>query len=383
MHVVAFLVITCPCALGMATPLALAVGTGRAARRGIFIKSEHLVDWVSRVDTVVLDKTGTLTEGRMAVDEFIGDQSLLEAACALERDSNHPIARALLTYAEADGTHSLDGSLGLNHDMQPVSGSTFPQALNVEHLMGAGIVGRIGEDSYRIGSPQWALEITNRTSFSASEARFVSEATAEGKTVVAVTSSDGRLALISLSDPIRPSSFRLIAELQQSGICILLCSGDDATTCKHIGGRLGLSPEDCLGRHTPEQKRAVVDSLIAEGRVVAMVGDGVNDAAALKAAQVGIAVSGASTASRMAADAFTTRPGLEAVSELLKESDSVLRVVRRNLGFSLVYNVLGGIVALAGFVTPLFAAVAMPISSFVVVISSIRQKSFSAEKERS
>lgn len=383
MHVVAFLVITCPCALGMATPLALAVGTGRAARRGIFIKSEHVVDWVSRVDTVVLDKTGTLTEGQMAVDEFIGDPSLVDAACALERDSNHPIARALLNYAETHGAYKPDTLDGPKHDVLPVSGLTFPEATGVEHLIGAGIKGQVGAVSYRIGSPHWTLEITDRKSFSESETRFMSEATAEGKTVVAVTSSDEKLALISLSDPIRPSSYPLIAELQQSGVRLLLCSGDDENTCKQIGGRLGLSSEDCLGRHTPEQKRAVVDSLISEGCVVAMIGDGVNDAAALKAAQVGIAVSGASTASRMAADAFTTRPGLEAVSELLKESDSVLRVVRRNLGFSLAYNVVGGIVALAGFVTPLFAAVAMPISSFIVVISSIRQKSFSTGRERS
>ncbi|MDA0685129.1 MAG: cation-translocating P-type ATPase [Bacteroidetes bacterium] len=369
MHVVAFLVITCPCALGMATPLALAVGTGRAARRGIFIKSEQVVDWVDRVDTVVLDKTGTLTEGQMAVDTFTGDETLLSAACALERDSNHPIARALLSHAEA-------------HDLL-IPGPSFDLVTDNEHITGSGIRGQIGETKYRVGNPEWTCQLTAQTSFSVDHARFIEEATTEGKTVIAITSSHNRIALVSLSDPIRPSSFALVEELQERGIRLLLCSGDDENTCEYIGGRLGLAPEDCLGRHTPEQKRAVVDSLILEGHVVAMIGDGVNDAAALKAAQVGIAVSGASTASRMAADAFTTRPGLEAVSELLKESESVLRLVRRNLGFSLVYNVLGGIVALAGFVTPLFAAVAMPISSFIVVVSSIRQKSFGAVRDRS
>jgi len=140
---------------------------------------------------------------------------------------------------------------------------------------------------------------------------------------------------------------------------------------------LNIGPEDALGRYSPEDKQASVIQLQADGHVVAMVGDGVNDTAALKAADVGIAVASASTASRVAADAYTTRPGLEAVVELIEESRGVLSVIRRNLGFSLFYNIAGGAAALIGIVTPLFAAVAMPISSFIVVLSSIKQGTFS------
>jgi len=199
-------------------------------------------------------------------------------------------------------------------------------------------------------------------------------------TVVAIASTAGSRALVSLTDPIRESSHQLIQRMNERGIRVILCSGDDHRTSQHVGGLLGIDPADRLGRFSPEDKHALVEDLQNAGHTVAMIGDGVNDAAALRAAQVGVAVSGASTASRVAADAYTTRPGLEAVEELLVESVGILAVVRRNLGFSLFYNVAGGVAALAGLVTPLFAAVAMPISSFIVVLSSIRQRTFRGQR---
>ena len=366
MHLVAFLVITCPCALGMATPLALAVGTGRAARRGIFVKSESVVDGLNRVDTVVLDKTGTLTEGLMAVDGMIGDSSLLAKAAALEAESNHPIARAIVQAAR-------------NVDI--------PKATGVAHHPGHGVDGRVDGQQIRVGHPEWASRLSSQGDArdghqggngteGESGQTFLKAAVNGGKTVVAVTDESGSTLILSLSDPLRPTSAALIDDLKARGIRVLICSGDDENTTRRVGQQLGIPQEDALGRYAPEDKKELVDSLAAEGHIVAMVGDGVNDTAALRAAHVGIAVSGTSTASRVAADAYTTRPGLEAVVELIRESAGVLRVIRRNLAFSLVYNVLGGAVALLGFVTPLFAAVAMPISSFIVVLSSIRQRTF-------
>lgn len=357
MHLVAFLVITCPCALGMATPLALAVGTGRAARRGIFLKSESVVDNLNHIDTVILDKTGTVTEGRMSVTGLHGSVDLMPLAAAVERESNHPIARAIVRHAE---------------DI-PLS------AEDVVHHPGKGISGRVLDESgesveIRVGEAGWVQELHSRPR-SRSHEPFVQNALDQGETVVAVGSEVG-LLFISLADPIRTSSAPLIKSLMERDVRVILCSGDDERTTRQVGQSLGMHSDDTLGRYSPEAKQDLVTSLQQEGHVVVMVGDGVNDTAALKAADVGIAVASASAASRVAADAYTTRPGLEAVVELMQESRGVLRVIRRNLGFSLFYNVVGGLTALIGLVTPLFAAVAMPISSFIVVLSSIRQGTF-------
>ena len=357
MHLVAFLVITCPCALGMATPLALAVGTGRAARRGIFLKSESVVDNLNHIDTVILDKTGTVTEGRMSVSGTEGDMDLLPLAAAIERESNHPIARALMRAADGD---PLEASEVAHHPGDGISGWT--QNVSEELV------------EVRVGRPAWAQDICDKSATVRQEA-FVEAAVARGETVVAAASRTD-LLFVSLTDPIRSSSPNLIRSLTDRNIRVVLCSGDDAKTTRQVGAILGLDEQDSLGRYAPEDKRMLVAKMQAEGNVVVMVGDGVNDTAALKAADVGIAVASASAASRVAADAYTTRPGLEAVVELIQESRGVLRVIRRNLGFSLLYNVVGGLAALIGLVTPLFAAVAMPISSFVVVLSSIRQRTF-------
>lgn len=364
MHLVAFLVITCPCALGMATPLALAVGTGRAARRGIFVKSESVVDNLNHIDTVILDKTGTVTEGRMSVSDVYGDKDLLPLVAAIESESNHPIARALLRHAGEDELKASD----------------------VTHHPGDGISGWIpsstgSPEQVRVGRPDWVKEF-HEGAVSAELEQDAQAALGRGETVVAACTAD-RFVFISLTDPIRTSSAPLIHSLQERAIRVILCSGDDEQTTRQVGSELGLEARDTLGRFAPEDKRSLVAQLQQEGHIVVMVGDGVNDTAALKAADVGIAVASASAASRVAADAYTTRPGLEAVVELIRESRGVLNVIRRNLGFSLFYNVAGGLAALIGLVTPLFAAVAMPISSFIVVLSSIRQGTFNEPSTRS
>lgn len=359
MHIVAFLVITCPCALGMATPLALAVGTGRAARRGIFVKSESVVDGLNHVDTVILDKTGTVTEGRMSVTSMTGDTSLLPLVAAIEQESNHPIARAIVRAAPPA-------------ESVPVQG--------VVHHPGDGLSGTVGaaagDHVIRVGRAEWVFENLLLDAISLENLRNdIHSATRQGETVV-VAGTGSQYLLIILNDPIRESSASLIRSLQRRSIRVILCSGDDERTTRNVGQALGIKVENALGRHSPEDKQKLVAAMQSRGHLVAMVGDGVNDTAALKAADVGIAVASASAASRVAADAYTTRPGLEAVVELIRESRGVLSVIHRNLGFSLFYNVFGGVAALIGLVTPLFAAVAMPISSFIVVLSSIKQGTF-------
>ncbi len=359
MHLVAFLVITCPCALGMATPLALAVGTGRAARRGIFVKSESVVDGLNQIDTVILDKTGTVTEGIMTVSAVHGDETLLPLAAAIEQESNHPIARAIVRHLP--NASSIVASNVTHHPGQGVSGSVLEAGEQVD---------------MRIGRFDWVLDVFEGDPSVLNDLQSaVHDAAERGETVIAVASRYRAMA-VSLTDPVRDSSLPLTQTLHDRGIRVILCSGDDERTTRMVGTSLGLAESDALGRYSPEDKQRLVDGLKEAGHAVAMVGDGVNDTGALKAADVGIAVASASAASRVAADAYTTRPGLEAVVELIRESRGVLRVIRRNLGFSLFYNVAGGTAALLGIVTPLFAAVAMPISSFVVVLSSIRQRTF-------
>jgi len=356
-RIIALLVITCPCALGMATPLALAVGSGRAARRGIFVKSESVVDWLNRVDTVIVDKTGTLTQGTMAIENWIGDASVLKLAASIESGITHPIARAF--EVQFDGEKLFD----------PSEVTTHP---------GKGIKGVVNGMELAVGVPEWVM---GDNKISESYRFFAENERNSGKTVVAIGGNQIQLTLVSLSDPIRAGAGALVYELTQSGKSVILCSGDNDFTTTIIGLRLGLSPGNCRGDHSPEDKLALMHSLIESGHIVAMIGDGVNDAAALRAAHVGIAVEGASAASRVAADVFVTRPGLEAVAELLRESRIILHVINRNLGFSLLYNLGGGVAAILGLVTPIFAAVAMPVSSFIVILSSIGQRTFRTKRQ--
>ncbi|MBT7401049.1 MAG: heavy metal translocating P-type ATPase [Bacteroidetes Order II. Incertae sedis bacterium] len=348
-HVIALLVITCPCALGMATPLALAVGTGRAARKGIFIKSESVIDWLNHVDAVVLDKTGTITVGRMAIEHIAGHEESVLLAAAIESESIHPIARAFEQYAE--GKTNYAGSEKVHHP-------------------GNGVAGRVDQKHVRVGSAAWIGRAPDHLK------QDLLDGIQSGNTTVLVEVDQIVEAVVVISDPVRENASMLIQEIQESGKSIILCSGDHEETTARIGARLGIPQRACLGRHSPEMKRDLIEKLSGEGHIVAMVGDGVNDAGALQAAHVGIAVTDGSSASQFAADAYTTRAGLETVAELFRESSGVLRVIHRNLGFSLLYNVGGGILAIAGFVTPLVAAVAMPVSSFIVVLSSIFQRTF-------
>lgn len=359
-HVVALLVITCPCALGMATPLAMAVATGKAARAGLFVKSDEAMQQLSGIDAVVLDKTGTLTVGRMTLAAAEGDDEAVTLAAALETQSNHPVAAALV-------------------QARPRA-ARLPVA-DVEAEAGQGLRGVVAGREVAVGRPDWiaALAGSIPAPFVRSLARFA----AEGHTPVAVA-VDGRVAaVLAFGDRLRDDSADLVAALQEAGRAVYLLSGDHPSVVRRAAAALGLSETAAFGGVSPEGKQAFVERLRREqGRTVAMIGDGVNDAAALQAADVGIAVHGGSTASLVAADVFMTRDGLAPVLDLLQGSGRVMHVIRRNLGVSLVYNVLGAAAALAGLVGPLVAAVAMPVSSLIVVASSILQRSFAPPPPR-
>ena len=365
MHVVALLVITCPCALGMATPLAMAVAAGKAARAGIFVKSESALQQLTAVDAVVIDKTGTLTEGRLSLVEVEGDDEAVALAAALETQSTHPIAQALV---QARGTCPAPGET-----QAPDANASIE---DVHNANGQGIVGTVDGRRVAIGRPDWVhAQHTDLPGDGLADDPFDRFAR-EGYTPVAIAVDGEMRAALAFGDRLRPDSAPILERLLDDGTEVYLCSGDHPDVVDAVARRLGLSPESARGHVSPEGKREQVEALQARGRTVVMIGDGVNDAAALQAADVGVAVEGGSTASLVAADVFMTRDGLQPVADLLDGAGSVMRTIRRNLGFSLTYNVLGAAAAMTGLVGPLVAAIAMPISSLVVVTASIMQRSF-------
>lgn len=350
-NVVALLVIACPCALGMATPLALTVGLGQASKRGIHIKRDAVIEGLEQVTDVVLDKTGTLTEGRPRVVDVTGDAAAVELAAALERHSNHPVADAIVR--RADNTEAAS-------------------VRDVEEISGAGIRGVVDGVEVAAGRLTWFDRIDP------SMQRWAEQHSSRGRTPVGIA-VDGELrAVAAVGDSLRRGARRAVDELIDRGMRVHLVSGDHPDVVDRVGVRLGIRQDRTRGGVEPEQKLAYVRRLRDESpeAVVAMVGDGVNDAAALRSADVGIAVQGGTTVSLVAADVFLVDDGLEPLCELLSGTDRVMAVVRRNLIGSGIYNLFGISLAAAGFITPLLAAILMPISSLAVVGSSLIQDSF-------
>ena len=349
-HLTALLVVTCPCALGMATPLALAVASGRAARAGIFVKSEGAVQRLTQVDTVVLDKTGTLTEGRMEVAEWLGSEAALDLAAALDAHATHPVADALVR------------ARGVGEE----------PAEDIEAVAGQGIRGVVGGIAVAVGRPDW---VEGQSAALPLRWREALDTWAEaGQTPVAVAVDGAPAAVLAVGDRVRPEAAGLVARFLREGKAVHLLSGDHPATVAAVARHLGIA--SAQGGVAPEAKREAVAALQSQGRTVLMVGDGVNDAGALRQADVGAAVGGGTTAALVAADLFLTRRGLAPLADALDGSAQAMRTVRRLLGMSLAYNALGAGAAVAGLVTPLVAAAAMPVSSLAVVGLALLQPSF-------
>ena len=357
-RVVALLVVACPCALGLSVPLAVSVTLMRAARAGIFVKNPDALDRLRRVGTVLLDKTGTLTEGRARVARWVGDDAALELARSLEAESSHAVARA---FRESSGR----------------SVRVVRAVEEVREAPGQGISGRLDGRPVRVGNR--AHVESPGVPLPPALAEAADALVAEGLSPVFV-SVDGSVAGVAgIGDPLRPDARRTIAALRARGARVRILSGDHTAVVARVAAELGLAAEDALGGRTPEAKRDHVAALVGdpgrEGAVV-MVGDGVNDAAALALADVGIAVHGGTGATIVAADVVLTREGIAPLLEVLDGARRLRAVVRRNLGFSLAYNVAAGTLALLGFVGPLLAAILMPVSSLTVVLSSALARPF-------
>jgi len=350
---VALLVVTCPCALGLATPLAVVAGIGKGARRGVLVKGGDVLERAARVGTLVLDKTGTITEGRTEVVAWCGDRAVLGFAAALESRSAHPSARAI---AEAFGESA--GAL---------------VATDVRELPGLGIEGRVGSRLVRVGSARFMESIS-----AAMPDEFRDEAREQaGRGLAPVfVAVQGRVeAMVAIGDAIRRDARDTVARLKRAGWRVMIASGDDAVVVSGVAKALGVDARDALGALSPEAKLELVRRTDL-ARPVVMVGDGVNDLAALAAADVGVAVRNGAQASHHVADVCLAARGIRPLERFLAGSRSTMRAIEANLLISVAYNILGGALAFAGLVNPLVAAVLMPLSGLTVLVVALRMPKF-------
>jgi len=354
-HAIAVVLIACPCALGLATPTAIMAGTGAAARHGIFIRHGTALETGAKVTTVVFDKTGTITEGRPAVSDWqnlsgLPDKELLGLLAAAENGSEHYLAKALREFTQLLAV-AVDGEKVANFRVEP----------------GHGIAADVDGRSVAIGNAEWLSACgVPTTALDAACAH----AGGEGKTPV-LAALDGQLAaFFAIADQPRADAAATIAWLHRLGIKTLMATGDIEATARHVAGLVGIDRVEA--RATPERKLQLVRALQAAGEVVAMVGDGINDAPALAAADVSMAIGGGTDIAVEAADLTLVRGDLGKAAEALSISRRTMRIIRENLFWALGYNTIAIPVAAAGRLNPMIASAAMAASSVSVVVNSLR-----------
>ncbi|NHC44272.1 heavy metal translocating P-type ATPase [Motilibacter aurantiacus] len=358
---VAVLIIACPCALGLATPTALLVGTGRGAQLGILIKGPEMLESTRRVDTVVLDKTGTVTEGRMALVEVLpvaGQDAgeLLAVAGALEDSSEHPVGRAIAGAARerADALSAVTGFASSE---------------------GLGVAGLVEGRSVVVGRRSWLAE---EWSQHAPEglARAADAAAAEGRTTVWVGWDGAVRGALVVADTVKPTSAEAVRRLRELGLRPVLLTGDNEPAARAVAAQVGIAADDVVAQVLPAGKVDVVRRLQGEGKVVAMVGDGVNDAAALAAADLGLAMGTGTDVAIEASDVTLVRGDLTAAADAIRLARRTLGTIKGNLFWAFGYNVAALPLAAAGLLNPLLAGAAMALSSVFVVSNSLRLRRF-------
>ena len=350
---VAVLIIACPCALGLATPLAILVGTGRGAQLGIIIKGAEVLEDSRRLDTVVLDKTGTVTYGRMELVEVVapdgdGDE-LLGLAAALESRSEHPIAQAIARGVEADRS-----------------------VTDFENHPGFGVVGSVEGTVVVVGRRDLFSEIGSEIE------QLAGEAEAEGRTVVFVGRGPVAQAALVVADQIRPSSVEAVAALRRQDLDIILLTGDNERTARSVAAAVGIT--QVRAAMFPDAKAAEIARLQSEGHRVAMVGDGINDAPALAQADVGIAMGSGTDIAMEASDLTVLRGDLVAVADAVALARRTLSTIKGNLFWAFAYNAAAIPLAASGVLNPMIAAAAMGLSSLFVVSNSMRLRRFNAHR---
>ncbi|HET6300900.1 heavy metal translocating P-type ATPase [Microbacterium sp.] len=355
---VAVLIIACPCALGLATPIALLVGTGRGAQLGILIKGPEVLESTRRADTIVLDKTGTVTTGRMALTEVVSApavdrQELLRLAGALESGSEHPIARAIArTAADEVGT--------------------LPTVEDFQNTPGLGVSGIVDGHSVIAGRPallrEWGVTVDEPL------ARRQAAAEATGSATVVIAWDTAARGILVVSDSVKPTSAAAVAELRSLGLEPVLLTGDNRAAAERVAAEVGI--DRVVAEVLPSEKAEVVRGLQAEGRVVAMVGDGVNDSAALAQADLGLAMGTGTDAAIEASDITLVRGDLRGAAEAIRLARRTLGTIKGNLFWAFAYNVAAIPLAALGLLNPMIAGAAMAFSSLFVVGNSLRLRRF-------
>ncbi|MCL6442114.1 MAG: heavy metal translocating P-type ATPase [Alicyclobacillus sp.] len=348
---VAVLVIACPCSLGLATPTAIMVGTGLGAESGIMIKGGEHLELAHKVNAVVFDKTGTITSGKPQVTdvwtmEGVSAQALIAVASALESQSEHPLGAAVVNYSKDQNV-------------------PIPSAVGVQAIPGKGIEGKVEGRTIRIGNRRWLLE----TGISSFPEKTLEEYENVGKTAVMVASEDRLLGVIAIADNIKPDAKDTVRQLKDMGIEVWMITGDNERTASAVAAEVGI--QHVMAGVLPADKSAKVNELRKDGRVVAMVGDGINDAPALAAADIGIAMGTGADVALEAADIALMHGGTNGVVDAIRLSKATMRKIRQNLFWAFFYNVLGIPLAALGILSPIIAGAAMALSSVSVVSNSL------------
>ncbi|HFC6351158.1 TPA: heavy metal translocating P-type ATPase [Neisseria elongata] len=352
MHAVAVLVIACPCALGLATPAAIMVGMGKAVKHGIWFKDAAAMEEAAHVDAVVLDKTGTLTEGRPQVaavycmpDSGFDEDALYRIAAAVEQNAAHPLARAIVSAAQ-------------------VRGLEIPAAQNAQTVVGAGITAEVeGVGLVKAGKAEFA-ELKLPESLSDDVWRIAS--------IVAVSANGKPIGAFALADALKADTTEAIGRLKKHGIDVYIMSGDNQGTVEYVAKQLGIA--HAFGNMSPRDKAAEVQKLKAAGKTVAMVGDGINDAPALAAANVSFAMKGGADVAEHTASATLMQHSVNQLADALLVSQATLKNIKQNLFFAFFYNILGIPLAALGFLNPVIAGAAMAASSVSVLGNALRLK---------
>ncbi|WP_298459031.1 cation-translocating P-type ATPase [uncultured Cellulomonas sp.] len=386
---VAVLIIACPCALGLATPTALLVGTGRGAQLGVLIKGPEILEETRRVDTVVLDKTGTVTEGRMRVVDVVAADGtpaaeVLRLAAAVERMSEHPIARAIAAAGDAAASApapagSVPGEVRVGADGVGVGSD---QVLDFRNDAGSGVSGTVRTahsglglgTRVLVGRPAWLVR-EGVVVDDALTAAFRDAESAGGTAVAAAWNGTAR-GVVVLRDPVKATSRDAVAELRSLGLRPVLLTGDNVGAAREAARAVGIAEDDVIAEVMPADKVDVVQRLQAQGSRVAMVGDGVNDAAALAAADLGLAMGTGTDVAIEAADLTLVRGDLRSAGQAIRLSRATLQIIQQNLFWAFAYNVAAIPLAAAGLLNPMIAGAAMAFSSVLVVANSLRLRRF-------
>ena len=362
---VSVVIIACPCALGLATPMSIGVGVGKGAGMGVLIKSADALERMEKVDTLVVDKTGTLTEGRPKVTGIVSapgfqDADILVLAASLERSSEHPLAAAILEAAK-------------------VANASLQEPTEFVSITGKGVTGKVGGRAVALGNAKLMADVQASIGEAAGRA---DQLRGDGATVLFMA-VDGKLAgVIAVADPIKSSTRAALDDLRRDGIRIVMLTGDNKATAQAVANKLGI--QDVEADVLPEDKNRIIKRLKAEGRTVAMAGDGVNDAPALAEADIGIAMGTGTEVAIQSAGVTLVKGDLAGIVRARALSRATMRNIRQNLGFAFVYNVVGIPIAAGALypafgilLNPMVAALAMSLSSVSVIANALRLRSLS------